>query len=174
MGFKKEYKGRGYASSLIDRCIKDTEDEGLKRVCVVTRKGPFIAGSQIFLKKGFEIVDKAGPDFELLVKKFDENVEDPRFTINLDTLSTKYANGITIIRSVQCPYTLKNVNTIIETTRNEYDITPLVVDIEDAIEAQRSPCAFGTFCIIHDGDIIVHHPISNTRFKNIMNKRFDK
>jgi hypothetical protein len=27
---------------------------------------------------------------------------------------------------------------------------------------------FGTFCIIKNGRVISHHPISNTRFENIM------
>ncbi|NOR47352.1 MAG: GNAT family N-acetyltransferase, partial [Methanosarcinaceae archaeon] len=36
---------------------------------------------------------------------------------------------------------------------------------------QHSPCAFGIFCIIYNGEIISHHPISNTRFENIMKKK---
>ncbi len=27
-------------------------------------------------------------------------------------------------------------------------------------------------CVIYDGEIISHHPISNTRFENIMDKKF--
>ncbi|TQD28372.1 YoaP domain-containing protein [Methanolobus vulcani] len=34
-----------------------------------------------------------------------------------------------------------------------------------------SECIFGTFCIIYDGGIISHHPISNKQFMNIMNKK---
>ncbi|MCK4802457.1 YoaP domain-containing protein, partial [bacterium] len=37
-------------------------------------------------------------------------------------------------------------------------------------EAQNSPCPFGTFCIVYNGKVIAHHPVSNTRFVNIMNK----
>ncbi|MEZ5335661.1 MAG: YoaP domain-containing protein [Methanolobus sp.] len=45
------------------------------------------------------------------------------------------------------------------------------MDLEDYAAAQNSPCSFGTFCIIYNGEIISHHPISNTRFMNIMNKK---
>jgi len=36
------------------------------------------------------------------------------------------------------------------------------------LRSQQSPCAFETFCIIFKGKILSHHPISNTRFENIM------
>ncbi len=39
--------------------------QGMKGVAVVTRKGSFMAKKDIFLKKGFHVVDLAKPDFEL-------------------------------------------------------------------------------------------------------------
>jgi len=171
VGFKKEYKGRGYATMLIGECIKDARAAGMDGVAVVTRRGSFMANSDIFLKMGFRIIEKAIPDFELLALKFDESAEDPKFTIEEDRLSKEYSEGLTILRSVQCPYTLKNVNAIVETARRDYGLEPRVVDIANSREAQRSPCAFGTFCIIHDGEIISYHPISNKRFQNIMERR---
>jgi hypothetical protein len=39
VGFKNEYKGKGYASSLIDECIKDAKKAKMQGVAVVTRKG---------------------------------------------------------------------------------------------------------------------------------------
>ena len=59
VGFKKEFKGKGYASALIDACIKDARDTEMKGVAVVTRNGSFMVKKDIFLKKGFEVVDKA-------------------------------------------------------------------------------------------------------------------
>lgn len=47
----------------------------------------------------------------------------------------------------------------------------MVIDLQDSNEVQQSPCVFGTFCIIYNGEIISHHPISNTRFENIMKKK---
>jgi hypothetical protein len=43
--------------------------------------------------------------------------------------------------------------------------------VGDIGEVQASPCAFGSFCIILDGEIISYHPISKTRFENILNNK---
>ena len=69
VGFKNEFKHKGYASALIDECINEAKAAGMKGVAVVTRKGPFMAKNDIFLKKGFKPVDQAKPDFELLSPK---------------------------------------------------------------------------------------------------------
>jgi hypothetical protein len=168
VGFKKEFKGHGLASALIDECIKDAQKSNMQGVAVVTRQGPFMAKKDIFLKKGFNVVDAVQPDFELLALKFDEKAENPEFR-NM-TLEAYNKKGLTVIRSAQCPYSVKNVEAIIETAKN-LNIKADLVELEDSESAQLTPCAFGTFCIIYDGEVISHHPISNTRFENIMKSK---
>lgn len=170
VGFKNEFKGKGYASSLIDECINDARKEKMLGVAVVTRKGAFMAHDEIFLKKGFEIVDSAKPDFNLLAIKFDTKSIGPSFKLDILTNLSKYKNGLTIIRSAQCPYTEKNVNAILESAKNKFNLKTHLIDLKDSESAQNMPCAFGTFCIIYNGEIISYHPISNTRFENIMTK----
>lgn len=169
VGFKNEFKGKGYASSLIEECIRDAKEANMQGVAVVTRNGSFMAKKDIFLKKGFVLVDEAKPDFELLVFKFNQRAADPKFKdMSVDT--EKYAEGLTIIRSAQCPYSVKNVDAILKTARDKLKIKANLIDLESSDEAQHAPCAFGTFCIIYNGRVISHHPISNTRFENIMKK----
>jgi hypothetical protein len=170
VGFKKEFKGRGFASSLIDECIKDAKKEKMLGVAVVTRKGPFMVNKEIFIKKDFQVVDSSKPDFELLVKKFDSKSKNPKFNSNMTENLNKYQQGLYVIRSPQCPYTEKNVNAIIESAKNKFNLTPNLIDLKDSNDVQDLPCAFGTFGIIYNGKIISHHPISNTRFENIMKK----
>lgn len=170
VGFKNEFKGKGYASALIDACIKDVKEAGMQGVAVVTRKGSFMAKKDIFLKKGFIPVDKAKPDFELLALKFNREAANPKFkdlSLNLE----KYTEGLTIIRSAQCPYSVKNVDAILETARNKMKIKTNLIDLKDANEAQQTACAFGTFCIVYNGEILSYHPISNTRFENLMKNK---
>lgn len=169
-GFKSAYKGKGYGSLMLDECLNDARKENMRGVAVVTRKGAFMAGKEIFLKSGFEVVDVAPPDFELLVKRFDKNVPLPKFTGDWEERLTQYSKGLTILRADQCPYTVKNVREICKTAEATYGIEPRIVEFQDCEEAQNSPCAFGTFGIIYDGNFIAHHPISNKRFMNIMNK----
>ncbi|WP_407355122.1 YoaP domain-containing protein [Methanolobus sp. WCC5] len=169
-GFKKEFKGKGYASCLIDECVREAKNESMNGVAVVTRKGSFMAKKDIFIKRGFVLVDKAKPDFELLVLKFNEDAPDPMFK-NMERQLEKYKKGLYVMRCAQCPYTEKNVNAIIVSAKEELGIDATLIDLGDYDAVQVSPCAFGTFCIVYDGEIISHHPISNTRFMNIMNKK---
>jgi len=167
VGFKNEFKGKGLASTLINECIKDAKFANMDGVAVVTRKGPFMAKKEIFIKKGFILVDETKPDFELLVLKFNQGAVDPKFKkVSLE----KYSKGLTIIRSAQCPYSVKNVKSILETAK-KLKIKADLIEIKDSESAQQTPSVFGTFCIIHNNEVISHHPISNTRFENIMAKR---
>ena len=170
VGFKNVYKGKGYASLLVDKCLQDAKKGNMHGVAVVTRKGAFMAGKELFLKNAFEVVDKAPPDFELVVKKYNKNAPAPKFKGDWEKRLNQYGKGLTIIRADQCPYTVKNVKEICDTAEKTYGIKPDVIDLKNCEEAQNSPCAFGTFCIIYNGKIIAEHPISNKRFINIMNK----
>jgi GNAT superfamily N-acetyltransferase len=170
LGFRKEYKGKGYGSLMVDSCIEDASKQKMAGVAVVTRKGPFMAGNGLFLKKGFKMVGRAEPDFELLVRKFSPDSPDPRFKGSWDNKALKYGNGLFIIRSSQCPYSVKNVQAMVETAEKVFNLKPEVIDLKSHTEAQESPCPFGSFCILYNREVISHHPISNTRFTNIMNK----
>jgi len=164
VGFKNEFKGKGYATALILECIEEAKKQKMLGVAVVTRKGPFMAKRDIFLKNGFESVDEVKPDFELLALKFDKSAENPSFK---KISSEKYQKGLTVLRSAQCPYSVKNVDAIMATAK-KLKLQANLIELKDVISVQQSPCAFGTFCIVKDGKVLSHHPISNTRFENIM------
>lgn len=168
VGFRKEFKGKGYGSCMIDACINDAKEGGMKGVAVVARKGPFMAGRDIFIEKGFVPVDSAAPDFELLALKFDPVADNPSFKKTVVENCGMYPEGLTILRSPQCPYSEKNVAAIMKTAGKKYGLSPRLVEMEDAEAVQNAPCPFGTFCILYNGEVISHHPISNKRFENIM------
>ncbi|UCE36989.1 MAG: YoaP domain-containing protein [Thermoplasmata archaeon] len=170
VGFKGAYKGKGYGTLMLDECIKDAKKDKMHGVAAVTRKGSFMVGKEFFLKNGFKVVDSAPPDFELVAKKFVKKAPDPKFKGGMEKRLEKYAKGLTIIRADQCPYTVKNVKEICDTAKKTYGVKPNIIDLKNYKEAQNSPCAFGTFCIIYNGKIVAHHPISKNRFQNIMNK----
>ncbi len=170
-GFKNAYKGKGYGTLLLKECLEDAKNKNMYGVSVVTRKGSFMASKDLFIKNGFEVVDTASPDFELLVKKFNKKAPMPKFKSGWEERLRRYDKGLTIIRAGQCPYTVKNVREIIETAKKKYRIKPNIIDLKNCREAQNNPCPFGTFCIIYDGKVIAHHPISNTRFENIIKSK---
>ena len=173
VGFKKAYKGKGYATLLLDECEKDAKNANMYGIAVVSRKGAFMAGRDIFIKNGFQAIDHAPSDFELLVKHYNDQAPWPRFKGNWEKRCQQYGKGLIIIRADQCPYTVKNVNEIFEVAENIYHIKPIIIEFQNHREAQESPCPFGTFCIIYNGKVISEHPISKTRFSNIMNTIID-
>lgn len=167
---KKDYKGKGYGRQLLDECIDDARKNNMAGVATIARKGTWMPKKELFLSAGFESVDKAKPDFELMALKFDPEAPDPEFRGGWDESLENYPGGLTIITSDQCPYTEKAVREISETATAEYGIAPNLVELKDSSDAMCSPCAFGTFCILYENRLIAEHPISNTRFKNIMGK----
>jgi len=170
VGFKKDYKNKGHASALIDECENDAKKQNMYGVAIVTRKGSFMVDKDIFLKRGYEVVDKGGSDFELLVKKFNQKAKNPKLIDNTENLEKEYKNGLTIIRADQCPYTVKNVNEIKETALKQFGVKTKIINLNNYREAQNSPCIFGTFSVIYNSKIVAEHPISKGRFVNIMNK----
>jgi GNAT superfamily N-acetyltransferase len=169
VGFKRDYKNKGYATLLLNECVEDAKKAHTYGVAATTRKGAFMAGKELFVKNGFSVVDTAPPDFELVVKKFTQDAPDPRFKGDWKARLNQYKSGLTILRADQCPYTVKNVREIVKTAQETFGIEPKIATQKNHLEAQKSPCPFGTFCIIFNGEVVAHHPISKTRFVNIMN-----
>lgn len=171
VGFRRKYKNLGYGTKLIQNCLTEARENNLKGVAVVTRNGSFMAQKDIFLKSGFEIVDHAEPDFQLLVKKFDRIDKELHFYNNWKEKLEQYQDGLYIVRADQCPYSVKNVHEIIKMAKNKFKIQPNLVNLKNYKQAQQSPLPFGTFGIIYNGKILAHHPISSKRFSNIMESR---
>ncbi len=168
--FYKPYREKGVASKMIDECIEDAKKEKKHGVVVVTRKGAWMVGKDIFVKRGFEGVDKAEPDFELLLKKFKKDAPTPKFKGNWDKTLAKYNKGLTILWSDQCPYVAKSIGEIRETIKKRYGIEANIVEIKDHKQAQEAPSPYAIFSLIYDGELLAFHPISNKRFMNIMDK----
>ena len=55
VGFKSEFKGKGYASDMLDVCIEEAKDARMQGVAVVTRKGPFMAKKTYSSKKASQL-----------------------------------------------------------------------------------------------------------------------
>jgi len=165
----RKYKEKGNGTLLLETCIEDARQNNMKGVAAITRKGTWMAGKELFVKNNFRSADKYSPDFELMVIKFDEQASSPCFRISPEEKMEHYNQGLWIFSSDQCPYTEKATRDITETAKEVYMIKTNVVKLKTHKEAQECPGAFGTFCMVYNGKLIADHPISNTRFKNIMN-----
>jgi len=163
-------KGKGYGTLLIEDCVKDARKANMNGVAVVTREGTFMVGKELFLKNGFEEVEKALPDFSLLVKRCKKSAPTPSFKGQWDKKRKKFGKGLTIITSGQCPQNVKMVNDITEIARERYDMEPRIVEYRSYRQAQNAPWPYAVSGVLYDGKLVADHPISGTRFQNIMEK----
>jgi len=169
---KKDAKGKGYGQKMVKACIDDAKESGMKGVAAVARKGSWMASPELFLKMGFQTVDKAKPDFELMVLKFKDVHSDPAFIKGWENKLEQYKEGVFIFTSGQCPYAFKATSEIAEAAFQDYQIKPQIIEIKTGKEAREVPFPFGTFGIIINGKVVADHPVSQTRFRNIMKKEW--
>ncbi len=163
--YPSKYKEKGYGSLLVKECIERARKEGRYGVAVVTSAGPHMAGKELFLKNGFEIVGKADR-FELLVTKLDKGPL-PRFT-DWEQQLNNY-QGLNIIYSNQCPWVARSINELEEIARKN-GLKLKITELKTAKQAQNAPSIYSVFNLVYDGKLLTDHYISNTRFLNILRK----
>ncbi len=169
-----QHKGKGLGSLLLDSCLRDAKKNHCRGIAVVTSSDSLMAGSDLFIKAGFVLVDRiigsseaSEASYELLVKKFQKTAPDPRFIVARKRLLKKYRKGLTILATDQCPYVSQTAERIAEAART-LGLKPKVVQVESAKASRELPTPYGVFSIIYDGKLIAHRPISATRFLSIM------
>ncbi|UCC99373.1 MAG: YoaP domain-containing protein [Phycisphaerales bacterium] len=168
--FFKKSQRKGYGRLLIQACVDDAKRAKMKGVAVLARKRPWLAGSSIFLRNGFEIVGRVPPDYELLVRRLSKTAPNPRFKDRWDQRLKKYGKGLTIIRANQCPHTIRFGDRIAEVVERVYGLKPRIVELKTYQQAQNAPTRYAVFAVIYDGQLLADHQISAERFKNIMNE----
>lgn len=149
-------KGKGHSKVLLDECINDAKKSGLKGVAMVVSEGNWLARKDILIKMGFKSVDKAPPSFDLMVLKF-KKCEDPFFPKDWDRRIQKYKQGLTVIRTDQCPYLDDAANTIKDFAKKE-KIKFTEIEIKSSEQLKKiSPSAYGVFSVIYNGKLLSHH-----------------
>lgn len=164
--YSKKDRNKGYGSMLIADCVSRAKEKGMAGVCVMTSKGPWIANDRIFGKNGFKEVDTMGR-FELLCKKWDTTVPDPKL-IDWTAEQHKYS-GWHLVYADQCPWHEKSVEAILNLAM-DHEIDLKITKLHTAHEAKTAPSGFGVFSLLHNGKLLEDHYISATRFKNILKK----
>ncbi len=165
---KKKHKGKGYGLRLVEECLADAKRARMAGVAVVTSSGTWMAGSDVFLRRGFECVDTAPPSFALLAKRL-RKAPPPKFRTGWDETLREHASWLTIITSDQCPGIAKCTGDILRACKT-LGIRPKVVELETGSQAREAPSGYGIFNVIYGGKVVAEHPISGTRFLNIMRK----
>ncbi len=152
-------KGKGYARLLLETCIDEARRQGKAGVAMVTSSGNWLLSKKLLLHHGFEVVDRAPPSFDLLVKKFD-HAPSPSFPTDWDARIRQYGSGLTIIRTDQCPY-LDDATQFALDAAQERGFEATVVDLRSAQEIrERAPSPYGVFSVLLNGTLVSHHYLS--------------
>jgi len=170
LNLTKSYKNRGLGARLIETCLEDAAHAGMRGLAVVAREQPWLAGPALFLANGFEVVDTAPPDYQLLVRKLKPSAANPAFRGGWEAKLAKYRRGLTLIFSDQCPHIARFAAEISESARHDYHLKPRIVRLRSAREAQNAPTPYAVFALLYEGRILADHPISRTRFRSIMRR----
>lgn len=171
--FWKAYQAKGFGSQMVQACVEDAKALGMNGVAVIARERPWLAGAALYLANGFTVVDSAPPDYQLLVRKLKPSAADPSFKGDWDKKLKRYGQGLTIIRSDQCPHIAKFAGEIAQAAEEEYGLKPRIVELKSARQAQNAPTPYAVFSVIHNGRLLADHQISSSRFRNIMRKLGD-
>lgn len=163
-----KYKSKGYGSLLVKEVLNDAEKQGKNGAAVITSEGSFIASKDLFLKNGFEVVDKSNR-FELLVKQFKKG-NLPKFN-DWQKQLTQY-QGLNIVFSNQCPWVIRSIKELTEIAKQKA-LNLKVTELKTAKEAQNAPSIYATFTLIYDGKIFADHYVSSARFLNILKKEMN-
>ena len=168
--YQRAYQHQGHGKRLLQACLRDARKAGMAGVATVARERPWLAGSAIFLKNGFSVVDTAPPDYELLVKKLDPDAPNPRFKGDWPRRLKKYGNGLTIIRAEQCPHSIRFAEKIVAEAKASYGLNPRMVTLTTWRQAQAAPTPFAVFAVIYDGEVVADHHVSVRRFRTLMDQ----
>ena len=160
-----KYKEKGNGSLLVEESIEVAKKDRRYGVAVVSSDGSFMANKELFLKNGFDIVEKAR-NYELLVKKLKEGPL-PSFKDWQQQLNNY--QGLNIIYSNQCPWVARSIKELAEIARNN-NLELTVTEMKTAQQAQNAPSIYSVFNLVYDGKLITDHYVSNTRFLNILKK----
>ena len=71
------FKGHGYSTDLLDACIRDSKEKGMKGLCILAsaKKKPFLADPKFLKYKGFKVADEADNGIQLWYLPFEESAE---------------------------------------------------------------------------------------------------
>ncbi|MEK8213154.1 GNAT family N-acetyltransferase [Paenibacillus sp. FSL L8-0463] len=156
--------GQGLGSALIDRCIQDARVQGKHGVAVITNADTSWApGPEIFSRNGFVAVDAAPYGFELYTYQLD-NAPAPYFPRDWDARLARYDDGLTILRSDQCPYIEVATANVLEAAA-ALNIKAEVIHMDSREKMMElSPTPYGVFNVIYNGELISYHRLTPRSF----------
>lgn len=160
------FKGKGYAKSLLDYCIRDAKEQGKSGVCIISskKKKPFLSDQKFMMKYGFEVVDTIGDEYVLLALSFDKTY--PHFTESAkrQTIDEK---ELTIYYGMQCPY----ISNCLEQVKNyctAHNLPLHLIAIDHLEKAKTIPGIFNNWAVFYQGKFKTVHLLNEGYLKKML------
>ena len=163
-----EYKGKGYAKSLMEYCIADAKEKGKSGICILgAKKQKAWLSDQSFAKKfGFEVVDTTSNGYELLALSFDGTT--PNFAPNAKKLNID-EKELTVYYDMQCPYIYHNIQMIRQYCEmNEVPVS--LIQVDTLQKAKELPCVFNNWGVFYNGNFETVNLLNVDHLKRILKK----
>jgi L-amino acid N-acyltransferase YncA len=156
-------KGKGLGGLLLEECVNDAKRAGMLGVAMVTSEGNWLAGRKLLERSGFRAVDAAPPSFTLMAKRLKPG-STPVFPGDWEARAARHGEGLTILRSDQCPYIPDATKILLEVAAKK-KLKARVVEFRTARELQTlSPSPYGVFNILLNGRLLSYHYLLESDF----------
>ena len=162
------FKGHGYATDLLNACIKDAQEKEKKGLCILSaaKKKPFLADPKFLKYKGFMVCDEADNGIQLWYLPFREDAPVPGFKEcalhpHIDE------QGYVLYYTNQCPFNAKYVPAI-EKVAKERAIPFKAVHIQSKEEARNVPTPITTYALFFNGNYLTNEQMNEKCFLKLV------
>ncbi|GIP18166.1 N-acetyltransferase [Paenibacillus montaniterrae] len=162
--------GMGLGSQLIQLCLEAARQQKMKGVAVLTNSDTGWAPSkELFIKNGFSFVQSGPYSFELYVYSFEDTLL-PYFPDNWSQRLARFSEGLTILKTNQCPYLEVATENLIKAA-NVANIHPHIIYFQDRTQMMElSPTPYGVFNVVYNGRLIAYHRMTERSFLKALQK----
>ncbi len=165
-----KYKKSGYGKALLNSAIEDAKGQGKNGLVTVvgTNKFHFMSDTKWLLKQGFEEIERISSGFSLLVMKFNDSTENPKFNESVKSGECPDKNGIVVYYSNRCPFAEFHAKESLIETAERRKLPLKVIKLKTMEEAQNCPSPATIFSLFLDGKFMT------TDISVCMDSRYDK
>lgn len=165
-----QYKGQGYGKELLRLALEDAKSQGKDGLVTVvgTAKFHFMSDTKWLLKQGFETCEQLPYGFSLLVKKINNNANNPQFNNTVKSGKCEDKNGLVAYYSNRCPFSEYHVTTSLTETALKRKLPLKIIKLDTMEKAQTAPTPATIFSLFYNGEFIT------TDLSACIDNRFDK
>jgi len=163
-----DYKGKGYAKSLMEYCLADAKEKGKSGICMLgsTKQKNWLSNQSFAKKFGFEVVDTTHNGYELLALSFDGTR--PKFAQNVKTPKIE-SEELTVYYDMQCPYVCQCIKMIKE--YGEINNVPVsLIQVDTLQKAKELPCVFNNWAVFYKGNFETVNLLDVATLERILKK----